>query len=777
MHQLLPLCVFWLLPLALMLEDKTQLDCIPRRSVPYHGDNAHLFHEEGVFNYTTMLLREDLNLLVLGAREAVYALDLKDISRKVASVKWEVTKEQKDTCKNKGKDPETECLNYIRILHKTEDDRIYVCGTNAFDPECDYMSYADGNLTLEKKGEDGRGKCPFDPYQRYATIMVGNDLFSATSKNFLGSDPVLMRSSPVSIRTEFKNSWLNDPNFVSMALMPDSKNSLDGDDDKIYLFFSETAVEYDYYNKPVVSRVARVCKGDVGGQRILQKKWTTFLKARMDCPVLGSQLPFIIQETYHWCDPSQNRRDCLFYAIFTSQSDTSDWSAVCAYRVSDINRVFAEGKYKSPVHVEMYFVKWVTYYGDVPVPRPGACINNKAREANIYTTLDLPDRTLQFIKNRPIMDEVVLPVGEKPVLVRRGAKFTSIVVNQVQAADGGKYHVMFIGTEKGSVLKAVNYNGVMFIIEEIQVFEPAKPIKILRISTVTGQIYAGTDFGAAQIPLATCSRSSTCIDCVLSRDPYCGWDKTVGKCVFLSNADSELIQSVKEGNAFLCPDADPVKPVSWVTWPGGTLNLSCPSPSNLAKPRWELDNTSVTPSAHLQLLQHRLLILNVSVSDAGWYRCSAVERSTTDEFTTIVAEYQVTVDIAGSGRGGQLLPQAQTDGPSVTGLQAIVALLVVSLVASLACNFYKGHLPLPWNCGKKNRDQTQGAFDQEAMNSRVIDPEAQRPAKAENKPLVSATHGNGNNYSAEVAFPAVRDETDAPSGNESLQFIDYESEL
>lgn len=50
------------------------------------GDNAHLFHEEGVFNYSTMLLREDLGLLVLGAREAVYALDLNDVSKKLASV-------------------------------------------------------------------------------------------------------------------------------------------------------------------------------------------------------------------------------------------------------------------------------------------------------------------------------------------------------------------------------------------------------------------------------------------------------------------------------------------------------------------------------------------------------------------------------------------------------------------------------------------------------------------------------------------------------------------
>lgn len=32
-----------------------------------------------------------------------------------------------------------DCKNYIRILHKMDDDRMYVCGTNAFDPECDYM--------------------------------------------------------------------------------------------------------------------------------------------------------------------------------------------------------------------------------------------------------------------------------------------------------------------------------------------------------------------------------------------------------------------------------------------------------------------------------------------------------------------------------------------------------------------------------------------------------------------------------------------------------------
>lgn len=35
------------------------------------------------------------------------------------------------------------------------------------------------------------------------------------------------------------------------------------------------------------------------------------------------------------------------------------------------------------------------------------------------------------------------------------------------------------------MLKAVNYDGEMFIIEEVQLFQPQEPIKILKFSNVT----------------------------------------------------------------------------------------------------------------------------------------------------------------------------------------------------------------------------------------------------------------------------------------------------
>ncbi|XP_068605383.1 semaphorin-4E [Brachionichthys hirsutus] len=755
------LVICWLLPPATMLEEDSPLGCVPRRSVTYHGDNANLFREEGVFNYSTMLLREDVGLLMLGAREAVYALDLNNISKKVSSVKWEVTQQQEKKCGIKRDNLKMECKNYIRILHKVEDDKMYVCGTNAFDPECDYMSYKDGKLTLENKTEDGKGKCPFDPHQRYASLMFEKNLYSATSTNFLGLEPVLTRSTPVTIRSEFKTSWLHEPTFVSMADMPESETSAEGDDDKVYLFFREIAVECDCYNRLVVSRVARVCKGDLGGQRTLQKKWTSFMKARMDCPVLESQLPYIIQDAYRWCDPQQSWKECLFYAVFTPQK-TSDLSAVCAYCASDISRVFAEGKYKTPVTIGTSVVKWVMYSGDVPVPRPGACINNEARNAGIADTLDLPDPTLQFIKLRPLMDQAIQPVGQKPLLVRRGAAFSRIVVTQVQAADGKKHNVMFIGTEEGTILKAVNYNGEMFIIEEVQLFQAPEPIKILKFSNVTGQLYAGSDYGVAQMPLATCERSSSCMSCVLARDPYCGWDKAVGKCVRLSSSQREIIQSVMEGDASFCPKADPVKRPNESIWPGGNLKLHCPSPSNLAKTTWERDGAALTAVPHLQFLRDGLLILNASHSDAGRYRCLSVEHSKSGTFTTTVAEYQVSIGPTGSGKGSFILPEARRDGPSVTGLQVVIGLLVVCLLALLTWNFYKGHLPLPWNCRKKS-EQSQEQGDLKCGD-------AQRSALTEDKPLVSVT-----SITREEAALYAPDENDHPNVNlPSLQFIDDE---
>lgn len=227
--------------------------------------------------------------------------------------------------------------------------------------------------------------------------------------------------------------------------------------------------------------------------------------------------------------------------------------------------------------------------------------------------------------------------------------------------------------------------------------------------------------------------------------------------------------------------SDPVKPVNQSIWPGGNLKLHCPSPSNLAKTSWERDNRPLTPSLRLQLLRDGLLILNASDSDVGRYRCLSVEHSKVAEYTTTVADYQVRIAPAGSGKGGQIsVPQAQRDGPSVAGLQAVVGLLVVSLLALFAWNFYKGHIPLPWNCRNKNREQSQESDEQGGLNSTVTHQATPRPALAEDKPLVSGTDNetrNNNHTDGEVGFSAAEGANAPKVTLPSLQYIDDESEI
>lgn len=72
------------------------------------------------------------------------------------------------------------------------------------------------------------------------------------------------------------------------------------------------------------------------------------------------------------------------------------------------------------------------------------CINKDFQAEE--TTFNLPDKTLQFVKDHPLMDDSVTPIGDKPRLVKRDVKYTQIVVDQVQALNGTTYDVMFIST-------------------------------------------------------------------------------------------------------------------------------------------------------------------------------------------------------------------------------------------------------------------------------------------------------------------------------------------
>lgn len=106
----------------------------------------------------------------------------------------------------------------------------------------------------------------------------------------------------------------------------------------VYFFFRETAIEYINCGKAVYSRVARVCKKDIGGKTILVQNFATYLKARLNCSISG-EFPFYfneIQSVYQL--PTDKTK---FYATFTTSTNGLVGSAVCSYDINDIQEAFA----------------------------------------------------------------------------------------------------------------------------------------------------------------------------------------------------------------------------------------------------------------------------------------------------------------------------------------------------------------------------------------------------------------------------------------------------
>ncbi|OWK07135.1 SEMA4D, partial [Cervus elaphus hippelaphus] len=76
----------------------------------------------------------------------------------------------------------------------------------------------------------------------------------------------------------------------------------------------------------------------------------------------------------------------------------------------------------------------------------GKCINREARAANFSSSLNLPDKTLQFVKDHPLMDESVTPIDSRPRLIKGDVNYTQIVVDRTRALDGTIHDVMFVST-------------------------------------------------------------------------------------------------------------------------------------------------------------------------------------------------------------------------------------------------------------------------------------------------------------------------------------------
>ncbi|KAM9311278.1 semaphorin-4C [Gastrophryne carolinensis] len=695
----------WLCFLALLLRIEVRgWNQLPRKTVRYSGvSEVRQPWRSGNSHYLTFLLDEQRGALYVGAREIIFALDLQNIRKELhPRIKWEAPSEKKMECVNKGKNNLTECLNYIRILQKFNETHLLTCGTYAFQPKCTYIELS--TFTLDSVNlEDGKGRCPYDPSTGHTGIVVEGALYSATFFNFLATEPVIQRSvgQHNSLKTEYLASWLNEPNFVGSSHIPESFDSEFGDDDKIYFFFTERALEYDCSSEKIVSRVARVCKGDLGGARILQRKWTSFLKARLVCSIPEQQLQFNQLKAVYTLHGNQ-WRDTQFFAVFQALWGDVSVSAVCQYTIQDIQKAF-DGPYKQ---YQEEAQKWGRYSASVPVPRPGSCITDYHKQHGMSKTSDLPDNTLNFVKTHPLMDESVQPVNGRPLLVRKGVNFTTIAVHQAPGINKKLYDVLFIGTGNGWLNKAVGVGSSVHLIEELQMFDKPYPVHNLVISSRTSLLFGGSPTGLVQLPLADCSKYRSCADCVLARDPFCAWNMSLSRCVQFDGKEGDLYQNIENADTSVCDIQfnKAVKPLSrnLTVAVGTNVALPCELTSNLAQPLWTFNGRELSQedddSVLYDITLQALVILEAGIHHSGTYYCFSVE-----EGTRFASEhYQLSVVASPSLT---LESRAPMDGLGLVWMM-VIALGAVCLALFLAVVYLRRKLQDEMEKGSKSLENT-----------------------------------------------------------------------
>ncbi|KAM9377037.1 semaphorin-3D isoform 1-T2 [Pholidichthys leucotaenia] len=604
---------------------------------------------EGLYSHS-LLLDEERGRLLLGARDHIYLLDPNNLAKPFRKIFWPALKERVENCKLAGKNANLECANFIRVLHSYNQTHIYACGTGAFHPTCAFVEITgfkeDGVFQLlSHTVESGRLKCPFDPLQPFTSVLSDQYLYAGTSSDFLGKDTTFTRSlgpppDQHYIRTDISEDyWINGAKFISAHPIADTYNS---DDDKIYFFFRE--VSWEGNDKSILSRVARVCKNDMGGLRSLTNKWTTFLKARLVCSISG---PDGVDTHFDELQdifllPTRDDKNPIVYAVFTTSSSIFRGSAVCVYNMADIRAVF-NGPY---AHKEGPDHRWVEYEGRIPYPRPGTC-PSKTYDPKIQTTKDFPDEVVSFIRFHPLMHRSVYPLTGRPVFtrVRVDYSLTRIVVDRV-LADDGQYEVMFLGTDVGSVLKVVsitqeNWSTEEVVLEELQVFQAPTPIQTLKISSKQQQLYVGSSEGLAQVSLSRCHLyGQACAECCLARDPYCAWDGHACSRYVPTSKRRARRQDIKHGDpSNQCWDTrDSLgkghveEKVVFGVQSNSTF-LECIPKSQQARIHWYMQRPGSEHREEVRLddrvihTDRGLLIRSLLVSDAGVYICVAQEHT------------------------------------------------------------------------------------------------------------------------------------------------------
>lgn len=521
------------------------------------------------------------------------------------------------------------CVYNITVAHKSQEaNQIFVCGTNERGTACCNMNISEHsarctssdkvnsikesirNLNM-KEGEAAAFVESPDSADLYITHVTGIRRFGKHSVR------------PAS----------HDEEHRYVKLIVSKQGSISNvRQDKIYGFYNEKNMGTDMYSNMWKTYVTQICMTDTGGpKKKLQFTWTSQLNARLFCGNMEQKQHFselldvATVEADHW-------QDTRVYGLFQNE-----WGmrAVCVYTIQDIDHVFKTSPFKN---------------SDKQPDRPRMCVADST---------ELAFETLKQIEASREMKTSVQPVHSLGPTLISFHHYTHIVAHNYQDKHDKNHTILFLSLQGGAVHKVkheqTGSESNAFIIAEYKPFNHRAHIVSMGLNPSTKKLYVTSRTEVVQLDVANCQRyGGVCEECVLARDPYCGWSE--GHCL-----QNGALQDTENGNIAICLNSTSneiqikvqrftanKKPrcgeVDQIAVPRGSpYFFECPVSSLHAQYSWYHESSPVACSGAQQ--QCLLLLSSVQPEQEGTYTCASEELG----YSRVWAQYQLTVEDRAEG--------------------------------------------------------------------------------------------------------------------------------
>lgn len=459
---------------------------------------------DGLDFYRYLSFSDDQKHLYVGAMNYFFKLNATDLTcfhQKHLPIK----ESDIQVCVLQGKNRSPDCQNHVRNLIEMGD-VLKVCSTGGYAPKQEDFVMT----TWEKKPvtfPSSELLCPFDPFDNATSIKIVDGNPENVPVPYFGTYTDFMKNFPIIFRPEFKSNTttyklkITDTEDVNWLYSPQFVGSFDVDKE-VFFFFREKAIEADDSGNKIYSRVAKVCKKDLGGTVTGQRKWLSFQKARLICSLPGSD-PYYFDDIY---DVYQSGD--LFFALFFKQGANLNASAICVYSKAQIRNVFS-----GPFQAKDQYGNWRKVQ-DTNEPRPDMC--------EFHETLGVFNQSTSRSK---LMFNNVEAQYSKPIFYQHGIQLMRLVVtdslngsrNIYAASSEGEIHNIFMKEQEASKVQTI----------KTSIYAPFAPqqFPIWNLRKYGDSLILGSDYNVNKISLNVCQNIKKIDTCILNTE--CKWCESI----------------------------------------------------------------------------------------------------------------------------------------------------------------------------------------------------------------------------------------------------------